>query len=204
MQGIHRLVLCVALASASFSQSVLHTFDGDSAYVEFGWTVSGAGDVNGDGFDDLIVGARGNDAGGTGAGAGYVLFGGNFTNAVTLLGTAAGETLNGTSGADNINGAQGNDTIIGGLGDDLLAGAEGDDLFVFNDGDGNDTIRDAEVGPGLGDQLDVSAFGFVDGAAVIAAATDIGINVQIALDGDDSVTLLGINKDDLKVDDFLF
>lgn len=40
-----------------------------------GWSVSGAGDVNGDGLDDVIVGAPGNDAAGLESGAAYVVFG---------------------------------------------------------------------------------------------------------------------------------
>ena len=38
-------------------------------------SVSSAGDVNGDGFDDLLIGAFGADANGTGSGASYVVFG---------------------------------------------------------------------------------------------------------------------------------
>lgn len=43
-----------------------------------GFSVSGAGDVNGDGFDDLLIGAHGAEllSGGTDAGTSYVIFGG--------------------------------------------------------------------------------------------------------------------------------
>jgi Ca2+-binding RTX toxin-like protein len=40
-----------------------------------GYSVSSAGDVNGDGFDDLIIGARNADGNGTSSGQSYVLFG---------------------------------------------------------------------------------------------------------------------------------
>ncbi|SON55493.1 Hemolysin, plasmid [Hartmannibacter diazotrophicus] len=40
-----------------------------------GQSVSAAGDVNGDGYDDLIVGAPFNNEGGTEAGAGYIIYG---------------------------------------------------------------------------------------------------------------------------------
>ena len=62
----------------------------------FGITVAGAGDVNGDGFDDVIVGATQNDAAGANAGRAYVYFGGMSMDAVadlTLTGEAAGDQL---------------------------------------------------------------------------------------------------------------
>ena len=48
--------------------------------------MSGAGDVNGDGFDDLLIGARGADPNGTYSGASYVVFGkaGGFSTPLNL------------------------------------------------------------------------------------------------------------------------
>ncbi|MDP3549336.1 MAG: cadherin-like domain-containing protein [Novosphingobium sp.] len=48
---------------------------GDVAGDEAGFSVSSAGDINGDGFADLIVGASSGDDGGTNAGESYVIFG---------------------------------------------------------------------------------------------------------------------------------
>ena len=51
------------------------TADGDQDYAEFGDSVGTAGDVNGDGFDDVIVGAPGYDNGQPGEGRAYVYHG---------------------------------------------------------------------------------------------------------------------------------
>ena len=50
--------LVVAPACAQIITHVPITFQGDSEGDQFGRAVSGVGDVNGDGFDDVIVGAR--------------------------------------------------------------------------------------------------------------------------------------------------
>ncbi|MEZ5841801.1 MAG: FG-GAP-like repeat-containing protein [Hyphomicrobiales bacterium] len=48
---------------------------GQNFFDRAGWSVASAGDVNGDGFDDIIVGAYNNKQGGAYAGAAYVIFG---------------------------------------------------------------------------------------------------------------------------------
>ncbi len=47
----------------------------DQASAEFGWSVAGAGDVNGDGFADIIIGARKYDGGETDEGRVFVYYG---------------------------------------------------------------------------------------------------------------------------------
>lgn len=55
-----------------------------------GGSVAGIGDVNGDGRADLLIGARGNDAGGADAGALYVVFGRQNLGAINLDDVAQG------------------------------------------------------------------------------------------------------------------
>jgi hypothetical protein len=48
---------------------------GEAAGDKLGYTVAGVGDVNGDGFDDVVVGATTNDDGGKSAGSVYLFLG---------------------------------------------------------------------------------------------------------------------------------
>ena len=117
-----------------------------------GRSVSSAGDVNGDSFDDLLIGASGGDAldnAKSSAGDSYVIFGGDFTASVTHPGTSVGETLTGTAVANVMTGGRGNDTLIGGGGADVLIGGQGSDVLAVSDltfrrlvgGTGIDTLR---------------------------------------------------------------
>lgn len=103
---------------------------GEATGDEAGRSLGAAGDFNGDGFDDLIIGAYGADPNGlTMAGTAYVLFGGNFTGAVTHPGSAKPDSLAGTDGSDTMLGQQGNDTLAGSGGADVMHGGAGDDLL---------------------------------------------------------------------------
>jgi len=52
------------------------SFYGEYLYNNSGFSVAGAGDVNGDGYDDILIGAPGiNDGGGSGIGKTYLVFG---------------------------------------------------------------------------------------------------------------------------------
>jgi Ca2+-binding RTX toxin-like protein len=115
----------------------------------FGQFVSGAGDVNGDGFDDIIVGALNFFDGANSVGASYVVFGGDFTGAVDATGTAGSDsltgdesanvyvvglgddTLDGAGGADVLKGGTGNDWLTGGAGNDHLFGGLGFDIVSY-------------------------------------------------------------------------
>jgi hypothetical protein len=100
----------------------------ENAGADAGWSVSVAGDINGDGLDDLIVGAQDNGSGGYFAGAAYVVFGrtGGFTSPVdldTIAASSGGFKIQGenafdhagfsVSEAGDVNGDGFNDVIVG-------------------------------------------------------------------------------------------
>ena len=92
--------------------NVLYTFDGDNRFDELGVSVSGAGDVNGDGFADLIVGAPGVDTNGDGSGSARVYSGIDGNVLHTFIG-AAGDLGVSVSGAGDVNGDGVADLIVG-------------------------------------------------------------------------------------------
>ena len=113
----------------------------------FGVTVSAAGDINGDGFDDLIVGGRYdirsqsyvNDPG-----AAYVIYG-HATSGPPI--PAQNLSFTGTSAQDNFAGQAGADTFhMEQGGNDVVSGGRGDDTFYF----GASSTKDDAIDGGEG------------------------------------------------------
>ncbi len=137
---------------------------GEAAGDRFGISVAGAGDVNGDGFADVVVGAYQNDAGGRDAGRAYVYYGaprlGMRPNAV-LTGSAEGDAFGfAVAGAGDVNKDGFADVIVGAYHNDA-GGKDAGRAFVYFGGANFSTKADAVLtGEGAGD-----AFGYAVGAA---------------------------------------
>ncbi len=143
-----------------------------------GRSVASAGDVNGDGFDDLIVGSPRAQPGRGYAGESYVVFGGAFGGTVTTTGTAVAEML------------------IGGRGNDVLAGGGGAD--AFNAGAGDDRLIVADTGFRVADGGAGTDTLALDGAGLLLDLT----NPQIAarLDGIERIDITGSGNNTLLLD----
>jgi FG-GAP repeat/RTX calcium-binding nonapeptide repeat (4 copies) len=156
--------------SGGFAASLnLSSLDGSNGFIfngidvndRSGVSVSSAGDVNNDGFDDLIIGAeRGDPNGNSSAGESYVIFGSEFfvtpvnddrtlnANNNTLDALAGNDTIRagngdddvfGNDGTDRLLGQNGADTLDGGADNDILNGGNQDDVLLGSSG--NDALN---------------------------------------------------------------
>ncbi|MBK6505131.1 MAG: FG-GAP repeat protein [Ignavibacteria bacterium] len=120
--------------------------NGVSANDFFGHSVSTAGDVNGDGYSDVIAGAPFNDAAGNESGRAYLFLGGalmNNTADITITGAAAGDNLgHSVSTAGDINGDGYSDILTGAYGNDETGSSAGR-AYVHMGGMDPDNITDA-------------------------------------------------------------
>ena len=137
-------------------------FTGQAAGDYFGASVSAAGDVNGDGYSDIIVGAYYNDAGGSEAGRAYIYFGGPIIDNiadVTLTGAAAGDYFgNSVSTAGDVNGDGYSDVIVGAYGNDA-GGNDAGRAYIYFGGSAMDNAADVILtGEATGDSFGNSVF----------------------------------------------
>ncbi|MAF64326.1 MAG: hypothetical protein CMJ84_01530 [Planctomycetes bacterium] len=141
--------------------SLLYEFHGDGAGDRFGTSVAAAGDVDGDGTPDLIVGAHGADNGGSCAGIARVFSGTDGSVLFTLIGADEGDWFGGSvDGAGDVNGDGYADLIVGFLQADGAAGADCGAYRVFSGADGS--VLQAGWGEGSGDWLGCSVGGAGD------------------------------------------
>jgi methionine-rich copper-binding protein CopC len=146
-----------------------------------GVSVAGVGDVNGDGFADLLVGAQGLA---NVAGSSYLVFGSNTSNVVQILGTTVADKLNGTDKADGISGGAGDDIITGLGGADLIHGGAGKDRIVVPDL----TFRLVDGGGGL-DTLALSGAGLNLNLAQFHSKISSIETIELIGSGDNEITI---------------
>jgi hypothetical protein len=162
--GVFRVVESATAPAAAHRLAMAPT--GAAAGDAFGGALASAGDVNGDGYDDVIVGAWANDAGGANAGRAYVHYGGPVADGVadlTLTAEAAGDAFGASvSGAGDVNGDGYDDVIVGARLNDG-GGADAGRAYVFYGGVSPDAIADLILtGEAAGDFFGVSVRGAGD------------------------------------------
>jgi hypothetical protein len=161
--------------------------------------------LNGTDHNDVIFGFGGGDT----------IFAGNGND--TVFGGPGNDRINGGSGNDDLNGGNGNDGLAGGdgndkvdggrgrdfivsgAGNDHLEGGQGSDKFVIRPGTGVDTVEDMNSN----DRIDLRAFNFASGEAVLSAFQQQGSNAVLDLGNGDKLILKHTQVSELDADQFI-
>ncbi|MCC8995818.1 MAG: FG-GAP-like repeat-containing protein [Nitrosomonas sp.] len=137
--------------NAGFRIDGLKALDGLGRYDS---NISGAGDINGDGFDDLMVSHGTRFA--PNEHSSYVIFGRSdfFSDPEKVIkGTNKGDMLVGTKAAERFEAGNGNDTLIGKGGADTYLAGNGNDYIRISDLN----FKLVNGGRGNGDTLGIAA-----------------------------------------------
>ena len=134
--------------------------------------------------DDIVVGDEGNDR---------------------LFGGIGNDLIDGNDLNDILVGGAGFDTLNGGAGNDTLTGNFNADFFVFDDFFGNDVITDFNQVNAF-ERINLSALTNIVSFADLQAnhlSSDAMGNALI-IDGENTITLIGVDMSDLIESDFIF
>jgi hypothetical protein len=149
------------------------TMTGEAAGDKFGVSVASAGDVNGDGYADAIVGASGYSSG---QGRAYIYYGGSSMDSsadLTMSGEAAGDGFGeSVSSAGDVDGDGYADAVVGALSSSSGQGR----AYMYHGGSSMDNVADLTMSGGAaGDNFgasvasagDVNGDGYAD--AIVGA-----------------------------------
>jgi len=139
--------------------AALFTLSGDSAFDGFGSAVACAGDVDGDGHDDLIIGAPNDDPHGFSSGSARVVSGVNGATLFLITGDSAYDLCGASvAGAGDVNEDGHADLLVGMPGDSfagipggtarVVSGATGLTLFAWHGAAAEDDFGAAVAGVG--------------------------------------------------------
>ena len=183
--------------------------NGETAGDYSGYSVSSAGDVNGDGFDDLIIGADGANPHGNDSGASYVVFGKasgfaanlnlsslNGSNGFQISGEAAGDFSGlSVSSAGDVNGDGFDDLIIGADGANPHGNDSGASYVVFGKASGfAANLNLSSLNGGNGFQISGEAAGDYSGRSVSSAGDINGDGFDDLIIGADGANPHGNNS----------
>ncbi|MFA6027530.1 MAG: FG-GAP repeat protein [Patescibacteria group bacterium] len=120
----------LGITQEQFDLSELTKILGETADNNTGNPVFSSGDINGDGYDDILISANENDDGGAGAGAVYLIYGQAAEISDLTLSAATAIQFTGEAADDDAGVSISSGDINGDGYDDILIGAD------FNDGNG--------------------------------------------------------------------